>query len=74
MTIKTHAPRLAALLGALAVVALAGTPSPAAAATGPAVPPPAPPPPKQADPVALTPTRLRLRAGRDQSGVTLRVV
>jgi hypothetical protein len=75
MTIKTHAPRLAPLLGALAVVALAGVPSTAAAATGPATPPPptAPPPPKTGGPVALAPPRLRLRASRDDSGITLRV-
>lgn len=80
MTTSSHAPRLAPILGALAlavVAVVAGAPSTAAAATGPAAPPPPPPPAVPAHvkirPVALVPTRLRLRADRDETGVTLRL-
>jgi hypothetical protein len=75
MTTDTPTPRLATIVGALAVAVLAGVPSTAAAATGPTVPPPRPRPPARTSPghLAVVPTRLQLRADRDDSGVTLRV-
>jgi hypothetical protein len=78
MTTQPHAPHLATILGALAVAVLAGAPAPATAgaATRPAVPPvlPRPPAPAKTRPVALAPRTLRLRADRQESGVTLRLL
>jgi hypothetical protein len=70
MTTKTPAPRTARLLGALATVALILGPGPAvaSAATDHPVPPRPPSGGKRAEPVALAPDRLRLRADRPQAG------